>query len=132
MDWNALTHNPRTLLGYYDAAPSLEQVALHRVTLLRDGPTAEIVFNASTFPQRPSPRWPQGANTCQITLRAIGVSSVALDAWSTNPVGELRIVSAQGALEVAFNGAGRFRLVCLHLDVAHVSGYVSDRGIDSV
>lgn len=127
MNWNESTLNPKVLLGYYEQAPSLEQVELHRISLLRDGPTAEIVFDVSTFPEKPSSKWPSGANTCQIVIRAIGLSQVELTKWATQCSGRLEVNPAQGALELVFSGAAKFRFLCSHIEVAGVSGYINVR-----
>lgn len=127
MNWNENTLNPRVVLGYYDTAPSLNSVEVHRVSLLRDGPTAEIVFDVDNFPERPSPKWPLGANTCQITIRAIGITEVDISRWGTGVLGDLEISSGNGMVEIAFSGQGKFRFLCSHLDVASVSGYIDGR-----
>ena len=127
MNWNESTLNPKVLLGYYDAAPSLKGVQVHRVSLLRDGPTAEIVFDVDSFPERLSPKWPRGANTCQITIRAIGITEVNISRWGTGVLGDLEIGLENGIVEIAFSGQGKFRFLCSHLDVASVSGYISGR-----
>lgn len=127
MNWNEHTLNPRVVLGYYDAAPSLKSVEVHRVSLLRDGPTAEIVFDVDSFPERPSSKWPLGADTCQITIRAIGITEVDISRWGTGVLGDLEIDSENESVEIAFSGQGKFRLLCSHLDVVSISGYVNGR-----
>ncbi len=125
MNWNDNTLNPKVIAGYYKSAPSLKLVNLHRVSLLRDGPVAEIVFDVSDFPEKPSSKWPAGANTCQITLRALGVSEVELTSWSAESSGSFEIESVRGAVEIRFIGEAKFRFLCSHLDVVGVSGYVN-------
>jgi hypothetical protein len=127
MNWNDLTLNPKVILGYYEAGPSLKKVDLHRVSLLRDGPTAEIVFEVDEFPQKPSPRWPSGANACQITLRAIGLCEVELRQWGTGVSGELEIKPLPDGIKICFSGEGAFRFKCSHVDVASISAYIRER-----
>lgn len=127
MNWNDHTLNPKVLLGYYDEAPSLQRIVIHRVSLLRDGPTAEIVFDVGELPQRRSPKWPEGCNTCQITLRASGLTEVDVTQWGTGVVGELTVQPIPSGLELGFEGEARFRFVCSHLQVAGVAGYVDGR-----
>lgn len=127
MNWNEKTLNPKVILGYYDKAPSLRSVEIHRVSLLRDGPMAEIVFDVAEFPERPSPKWPLGANICQITIRPIGISKVEITRWGTGVVGDLEIKSAQGLVEISFSGEGNFRFLCSHIDITSVSGYITGR-----
>ena len=124
MDWNKYTLNPRVLLGYFDSAPSLQHVQLHRVSLSRDGPVAEIVFDVGEFPQKPSPRWPAGANTCQITLHAIGLEEVELTQWGTGISGTIDVRRVEGGVEISFTGEGKFRFRCSQLAVSSVSGYI--------
>ena len=127
MNWNESTLNPKVILGYYENAPSLKSVVLHRVSLLRDGPTAEIVFEVTEFPEKPSSKWSASANACQITIRAIGIHVVELSHWGTGISGELEIKPAKGGVEISFTGEAKFRFLCTHIDVANVSGYVSGR-----
>lgn len=126
-DWNEKTLNPNVILGYFDKAPNLRGVEIRHVSLLSDGPMAEIVLDVGEFPERPSSKWPAGANTCQITIRAIGISEVEIDRWGSEVVGNLDIKSTQGKTEILFAGEGRFRLLCSHIDVVKVSGYLSKR-----
>lgn len=126
MNWNESTINPKVILGYYDSAPSLEHVEIHRISLMRDGPMAEITFDVGSFPERPSRKWPPGANTCQITVRAFGLIEAELTRWSNQSSGTLNVGVVQGGIEIAFSGESKFRLLCSHLDVAGVTGYVND------
>lgn len=126
MDWNQLTSNPKVVLGYYSVVPNLRDVCIHRISLHRDGPTAEITFEPHDYPDKPSSKWPDEANTCQILLRAIGVTQVDINRWGTGLHGDLEIHRLPDGIEVIFSGEGAFRLVCAVLDVASVVGYISE------
>lgn len=128
MNWNDYTINPKVILGYYLSAPELGEVDLHALSFLRDGPVAEIVLDVAQFPEKPSHRWPSEANTCQITLRAIGLSEVEVSSWSSNSSGAMTIESQNNAIRISFAGQSRFVLCCSHLYVAGVSGYVNEKG----
>ncbi|MCL4409460.1 MAG: immunity 50 family protein [Gammaproteobacteria bacterium] len=127
MNWNDNTLNPKKILGYFENVPSTKHVQLHRLVFLRDGPAAEITFDLTEFPQNPSSKWPMGANTCQITIRALGLSEVSLTRWGTGVSGELAINKVSGALEVSFSGEGHFKLLCSHVDIVSVSGYINNQ-----
>jgi hypothetical protein len=127
MDWNQLTLNPKLLRGYYTIPPSLRGICVHRISLLRDGPSVEIVFEPQAFPDKPSPRWPAAANTCQILLRAISVDRVDLNRWGTGVFRDLEIGQTPERIELVLSGEGSLRLSCDALDVVSVTGYLSER-----
>ncbi|GAB3361726.1 Imm50 family immunity protein [Lysobacter tyrosinilyticus] len=126
MDWNQITFNPKVILGYYSVAPSLKNVCVHRISLHRDGPSAEITFEPQDFPDKPSSKWPESANTCQILIRAFAVTQVDVRRWGTGVSGDLEISRTSSGIEVVLSGEGAFRLVCSELDVVSVVGYVSE------
>lgn len=123
MNWNDFTANPKVIRGYYDTVPSLAHVRLHSISLHRDGPLAEIVVDLRKFPERPSAKWPVGANTCQITIHAIGLTQTTITKWGTGVDGEITIQPTADALELSFAGEGSFRFVCSHVHIAKVVGY---------
>lgn len=123
MDWNQLSINPKTLLGYYSSAPSLNGVTLFTLSLSRDGPCAELVIEPRVFLEQPSTRWPAGSNTCQITLRAIGLTKISVDAWGTGVHGDLQIEPNGEGLMLTFRGDASFQVWFHHLQVVHVVGY---------
>jgi hypothetical protein len=124
MDWNALTLNPRVLEGYYSTPPGLEGAVVVRLSF--DGLDAELAIEPATFPDKPSPRWTEGANTCQITLRAIDLAAVTMQAWAADATGDLEISSGEDGIVVAFHGPTKFHLRCGWLQVARVEGYIKD------
>jgi hypothetical protein len=126
MNWNDYTLNPKVVLGYYEAAPSLAGAEIHRISLLRDGPTAEIVFEPTEFPKKPSKRWSVGSNTCQIVIHAIGLSEVSISCWSPSAIGDLVVLPTPSGIAVSFSGGGEFQLLCSHLYVVGLSGYINE------
>lgn len=124
MSWTDHTLNPEAVLAYYGDAPRLDGLTLHSLSLLRDGPVAELVLEPSAFPTSPSKRWPEGSNRCQITLRAIAVEAVRVDAWGTGVVGDLEVIATSKGIQLSFEGDAKFTLLCRHLQVATVTGYV--------
>jgi hypothetical protein len=123
MDWNQLTLNPRVVLGYYSTAPSLENICVHRISLHRDGPSVEITFEPREFPDKPSSRWPGGANACQILIRANAVSQVDIHRWGTGVSGDLQVSRVADGIEVVLSGEAALRLECSDLEVVSVVGY---------
>jgi hypothetical protein len=124
MDWFALLENPKALLAYYPHAPDLSGVTLHSLELRRDGPVAELVMSPHTFPETPSPRWPIGANTCQIRLQLIDLRSVELSRWGTGVVGDLELSKSAHGVALHFSGDAVFRLEGGWLRVESVTGYI--------
>lgn len=127
MNWNELTLNPKVILGYFTQPPSLENVEIHQLRLSRDSATAEIVFEPAAFPERTSKKWPSGANTCQITLRAIEVSALYLSGWGSNIFGTLALSKEGSGLSISFEGPVNFKVSCSFADISQVSGYINAR-----
>jgi hypothetical protein len=124
MAWTERTANPRALLAYFDEAPGLAGVEVQRLSLLRDGPSAEIAFVPATPPDRPSKRWPAGADRCLVVLRVIGVSAVDVRRWGTGVVCDLAIEDDPAGVAVRLTGEADVRVAGAHLDVVRVEGYV--------
>lgn len=127
MSWNDLTLNPKVILGYYTQAPSLENVEIHRISLGRDAAFAEIILEPTAFPERLSPKWPTGSNTCQITLRAIDISALEIYGWGSNVFGNLTIAKESNGLFISFEGNVKFKVSCSCIDITKVSGYINAR-----
>lgn len=125
MSWLNFIENPKTVLGYFDEAPSIESVTAHSLVLRRDGPVAALVFDLIQYPSRPSPRWPEGSNTCQITIDAIGLESVKLSAWGTGVVGRIEIERIDQNVRLSFSGDATFQITCACLRIACVMGYLN-------
>lgn len=123
MGWNDLTDNPKVLLGYFDRVPTLSHVVLHRLTLLRDGPTVEIVVEVPEFPDRVSKKWPADADTCQITISASDISEIEITKWGTGVHGELTISGGPGSIQVCFSGEAEFKFRSSYVDVRGVTCY---------
>jgi Immunity protein 50 len=127
MNWNDFTLNPKAILGYFDAPPDLKNVEIFRVTLSRDASTMEIVFEPRTFPERTSKKWPAGANAVQITLRLSEVSSLVLNGWANNVLGDLSVIKEGKNLAVTFVGTTIFEAVCASLEVTNICAYRDTR-----
>jgi hypothetical protein len=128
VNWLDCTVNPDALLAHFEQAPSLDKVVFHSLSFRRDGPTAELVFDLSSFPTFPHSRWPAGANTCQLTLSAVYLQVVSVQSWGTGVVGKLAICGRNGHVELSFRGDASFQLECSHLYFAKVSGYINGDG----
>lgn len=127
MNWNDLTFNPKVILGYFDEAPSIENIEIFRVVLSRDASTVEIVFEPTTFPERAPKKWPIGANAAQITLRLSEVSSLLINGWASNVLGDLIVVQVRDLIAVTFIGDVVFEAECACVEVTQVVGYTDTR-----
>ncbi|QDU28927.1 hypothetical protein ETAA8_40330 [Anatilimnocola aggregata] len=83
MAWYDECDNPKIISGYYSTLLPLNRIDLHEVVLHRDGPLLKLRGNLPVFPDRPSKRWPEQANTAQVTIALWGVSSVSIREWAT-------------------------------------------------
>lgn len=123
--WWELAQNPRVVLAYYSRPPQLLGVEVHSVRLHRDGPTLELLAELPRFPDRPSPRWPVGANAAQAGLRFFALREVLLSGWGTTNVGDLLIEDVGGAVRFRFESpTARLSGVAESFDVTSVSGYI--------
>lgn len=123
MNWNDYTLNPKVILGYYTEAPSLTNVEIHRLTLLRDAAMVEMVLEPTQFPDKHSKRWPVGSNACQITLRAMDVTQLEMRGWATTIIGNLSIEPDDGGFVIGFEGVVSLKIRCPFIDVSRVTGY---------
>lgn len=124
--WWELTENPRIVLAYRDRPPDLVGIEIHSVTLQRDGPTLGLVAALPRFSDRPSPRWPAGANATQAELRFSGLRTVSLAGWGTSNIGDLSVAPGAGrGVRFRFDSPGaRLEGVADWFDVTRVTGYV--------
>jgi hypothetical protein len=123
--WWELALNPRVVTAYYSSPPELRGVEIHSISLHRDGATLELLAELPGLPDRPSSRWPIGANTAQAGLRFFGLREVTLSGWGTTNVGDLRIESGQGAIRFQFDCASaRLAGVAGFFDVTGITGYI--------
>lgn len=123
--WWQLAQNPHELLAYYSSPPQLIGVEIQSVHIHHDGPTVELTADLPFYPDKPSPRWPVGANTAQIGLRFFGVREITLAGWSTNNVGDLIIAETGGVLTFQFAcSAAKLTGVARFFDVMGISGYI--------
>lgn len=127
-DWTRYLQNPRAIESLYSECPSLRDFDLFGVSLDREGPIVRVRGNLSTFPSRPSPRWPAAANRVQLTLALSGISELSVTGWSTENVGDLSFAEAEpGGTRVVFASRDcRIECVARWIDVESVSAYVSN------
>jgi hypothetical protein len=123
--WWQLAQNPRVVLAYYSTPPPLVGVEVHSVRLHRDGPTLELQVELPRFPDRPSPRWPVGANAALAILRFFDLREVSLAGWGTTNVGDLLIADGGGVVGFRFEcPTAKLVGVAGFFDVASISGYI--------
>jgi hypothetical protein len=123
--WWELALNPQVVTAYYSSPPDLRGAEVHSVRFCRDGPTVELLAELPRFPDRPSPRWPTGANTAQAGLRFFDLREIALVGWGTSNVGELHIVRDGGIIRFEFEcPTARLAGISEFFDVTGVSGYI--------
>ena len=125
--WWELAQNPRILLAYYTNPPELLGVEIHAVQLHRDGPTLKLIADLPVFPDRPSSRWPSGANTAQAELRFLDLREITLSCWSTTNVGNLIIEDLDGAIRFQFESfTAQLSGIAGFFDVPSISAYVKN------
>ena len=126
MNWNDLTLNPKVIAGYYDRVPCLAKVEIFKLVLNRDASKLTIVFEPDRFPERPSQRWPLGANAVQVSMSAFGVKELEIHGWGSNIVGELSLEKQGPLIGINFEGPAQFRAVTEFIQVDKVVGYCSE------
>lgn len=112
------------------AAPSLDEIILHEISLRRDGPIIVVRFDLNEYAEVPPKKWvDNGFNRVNITLMAIAVSSVSLFGWDNELVSSIELSEMDEHKYVELKGTSlnaRFR--CLELRIDKVSGYL-DGGV---
>ena len=123
--WWELAQNPRVVLAYYSQPPPLSGVEVHSVRLQGDGPTVDLVAELPSFPDKPSLRWPVGANTVQVGLRFFDLREISLFGWSTTNTGDLLIERAGDVVRFRFDcPTARVVGVAGYFDITVVTGYI--------
>ena len=126
MWWNLL-NNPHVILAYYSQPPELSAVEVHSVRLHRDGPAISITLDMPVYPDKPSTRWPSGANVVQVEFRFFGLHDVRLTRWGTTNIGDFTIEKVDTGVWFRFDGPNaQLDGVAQFLDIIGVSGYVKD------
>lgn len=130
MNWADFVDNPEQVAAYYDGTEGLARFSLHEITVTRNGPGVRLRGDVSRFPDRPSPRWPTGANQAQVTLSLWGLDSLEISGCGTAMVGRL-VCSAAGDSGVAVQfdwpgGTVKGRCDLLRLD--RITAYVKETG----
>lgn len=79
MPWYDLAINPKVVEGYYSGRPELDRMNLRVVRLYDDGPVLHLSADLKLFPDKPSERWPAGANTSELDLALWGIRSLSIE-----------------------------------------------------
>jgi hypothetical protein len=118
--------NPRALTGLFGEGFDISEVDLHEVSIHRDGPTLQFRFDISRVPASHPARWPAGANTTQVVLRAGGIDRLQITGFSTRCGGILRTLTVGGTPVIEFTSES-CSVTCSFswLRVESVSGYVN-------
>ncbi|GAA3067018.1 hypothetical protein GCM10017562_36820 [Streptomyces roseofulvus] len=98
MTWISLLADSAGLESIYGGhVPDLEDVSLHEVEILREGPALNLRFDMPSFPKQPPKKWSvQGFNTVQVTLGLSGLRSVSLSGFTSNPVVSISLRAQDG------------------------------------
>jgi hypothetical protein len=124
MWWN-LAQNPRVILAYYSQPPQLRSVDVQSVLLHHDGPRLEIVIDMPCFPDKPSPRWPTGANTVQARFQFSDLREISLDGWGTTNSGDLLVVDEDRAVRFQFDcPTARLNGLAGYFYITKITGYI--------
>jgi hypothetical protein len=126
MAWYDQCDNPRLIQGYYSAPPTLDRLDLHEVVLHRDGPLLKLRGDLPVFPDRPSKRWSQQANTAQVTIALWGVSSVSIVEWATTIEGAFAL-ERLGPQRLSFSFCSDVTMIrgeCAIARIDGIAGYI--------
>ena len=128
MAWTALLENPEGIDSIYQGVPpQLEGVHIHEVSLNREGPALRVRFDLPDYPDHPPRKWQlQGFNTVQVELLFGGLSSVEINGFSVQPVGDI-LLTRDGKVHVAISSnETNIRAVADIVYTAKVSAYLND------
>lgn len=129
--WSEACQNPEALRHLYADVPDVNPVEIHEVVIRRDGPLLEVRVQLPTFPDHPPARWPEGANTVQVTIDLWGVSDFEQQGWGTENRGTLALKRLDsGELLFSFESeSARLRAKCTLARISRVSAYVNDAAV---
>lgn len=104
MSWTAALSDATALERIYKGGiPELSGVRVHQLAFKRDGPQLVVHFDLPAYPVEPPAKWrAQGFNTVQLEVSFVGVRSVQLEGFGTDPVADIEIVDAN-PLQVRFD-----------------------------
>ncbi|WP_162925612.1 Imm50 family immunity protein [Isoalcanivorax indicus] len=125
MGWPHHLMNPEALSGLFDSIDDLDVLNVFEITLNREGPVVALRADLPRFPERPSKRWPPGANRVQILIEFLGVEGLSLSGFETMNEGRLEVLPLQTGYAFSFHAQSlELRGACVGLRIARVSAYL--------
>ncbi|MBZ2188826.1 immunity 50 family protein [Alcanivorax sp. JB21] len=117
--------NPESLSTLFDSIDELDRLNVFEITLKREGPVLALRADLPRFPERPSKRWPPGANRVQVSIELLGVEGLSLSGFAPVNHGHLEVEPSLPGYAFSFHAqnlalSGR----CSGLRIAGVSAYL--------
>lgn len=127
MTWLSLVERAKAIQAIFgDLDPRLEGVRLLEIDMRQDGPSIVLTIDLSDYPESPPRKWLEAKyNTVQMKLSLDSVSTVALEGWGTDNVGDIALRREDdGAITVTFESDhSQFSVRCGFVFVDAISAY---------
>jgi hypothetical protein len=113
-----------------NSPPSLMGICLHEIQLHRDGPEIVLRFDLSQFPDQLPKKWRgRSGNRLQMKFLGSGVTSLLIDGWVLNCVGDLHLErSESGRVMRLETDCVKIKVSCGHVFVDNVNMYLDGSG----
>ena len=124
--WLDLLEDDRGLSAIYgDEVPSLTCVALHEISLHRDGPRVTLRFDLPEYPVHPPEKWLVNEfNVVQVQLMLIGVEDVSLQGLTRDPRVDLTLERDGQVIKTATqSGSTRLDIRAYAAMITSISAY---------
>jgi len=126
LDWVDALDNPQAIRSLFCDLSTFSEIRLYEISVNREGPVLRLRFDVPVVPAPLPKKWPDGANTTQITVAAWGLGALRLKGWTTDVCGDLSVSRIGNEMHIKIAGpTSQFKatFTCLHLE--RVSGYVA-------
>jgi hypothetical protein len=119
--WPSRVENPIFLLNIYGHYPSLADVEVTSLRLIRDGPSLKLSFISEALPYRPQVKWGK-FNAVGFELNFFDLKAINIDHMASHGLSTIEMKDGHGAISMTCRGALRCSLTCGFLFVDRIAG----------
>ncbi len=119
--WPSRIENPIFLLNIYGHYPSLADVEVTSLQIIRDGPSLKLSFISKVLPYRPPTKW-EPFNAVGFELNFFGLKAVNVVHMASHGLSTIKMQDGYGAISMSCEGALKCSLTCGFLLVDKIAG----------
>jgi hypothetical protein len=126
MNWIDAVSNPEGLREVFQGDPPLlAGVAVHTVSVDREGPTLRLRFDLPEYPANPPAKWQRSRfNTVQVELLFGAVRELSVNGVSTNVVADIEIQNGGGVILEMNSPTMRVSARAASVTISRMSAYL--------